>query len=384
MSPDPMKYPVSGYSQLSPGKSAIVSETLSRREIKVSNGKYKFNHPVYTKYLGLKYPKKYNQIYGKGPRQDHYYYGLTPKDIILSNPLVIPRKSEDLVLFQDIQLNRNVLDTLNSLFSKCLLPTNNELLSTLTEIEKAVDSQMNYFSDEPNIIHEETRHLLCKFQNFLVVVRKMITEKNGNQILQKFVHHSLLAKSANNGVQRQMGSPYKENTSLRTDDEKVSALSVLKVLIFDGGFIDFIRKILHFLQDFIDIDDSAFISNGKAYKKKRTDLITASEYSLNDKEYRISAKRVKLVDNEISPERETNLKGLSDKVISIVKKALKLLEDVYETKTYRDALEYIITLLLNPNYLEGKILEDEANLREMYCDFTAVILKFARIIFSNY
>lgn len=74
----------------------IHSDLGLRREINLRYNtlykpRYGWEYPAYTRFMGVSasdYPQNYPLMYGYGPRSDHYYYGLTPKDVVLARNLL--------------------------------------------------------------------------------------------------------------------------------------------------------------------------------------------------------------------------------------------------------------------------------------------------------
>lgn len=134
--------------------------------------------------------------YGSGPRPDHYYAGLTPKDVVLARSATggvvqrgygAPRILRD----REIHRGRDMQDDLLAFMTEGALPSNFELFHIMDAFQNSMNSHVYSHN-----LSEDTRQILDSINGFLNVMRNMLQSKNGDEVFQRFIHHLILSRRA--------------------------------------------------------------------------------------------------------------------------------------------------------------------------------------------
>eukprot|EP00158_Paraphelidium_tribonemae_P009744 Partr_v1_DN28947_c0_g1_i1_m24981 putative Conserved hypothetical protein len=159
----------------------------------LTHPRYGWQHPAYMRFLGpAQYPPDFSMVYGSGPRADHYYPGLTPKDVVLakSTKKGVTRPgfhSPQPLRDNEISNARQTMQSMASVLYEGYLPDNVEIVAGMDSIVMAIHNYARH-----NQLSEESTIVLQDVIDILGLLRKFLYTINGDEKVQKLIHHSVL------------------------------------------------------------------------------------------------------------------------------------------------------------------------------------------------
>ncbi|KAI3653612.1 hypothetical protein MP228_001559 [Amoeboaphelidium protococcarum] len=174
---------------------------------------YPFMMPYYASKLGMApqaYPSNFVQTYGIGPYSDHYYYGFTPKDVLLSiansprgrrqSPYTNPAYGTlSLMRQREIQDSRRFMMQVQEIFLQGRIPTNQFLHELIGRLNFSINRSMYSGNLSP-----ASAEVLINVQQFIQVLGQVLQEKNYDEKLQSFLQHAYLSSMFTAQVKQRM------------------------------------------------------------------------------------------------------------------------------------------------------------------------------------
>ena len=181
--------------------------------------RYLWSYPAYVDHMPsgpMAYPPGFTQIYGVGPRPDHYYPGMTPKDVLLamgaqqsarrapSMPVMRPGYGSTPLTLRDREIasSRRFLNRLSRTIYEGEIPSNAFLFELIDRGLYAINHILRDASLEGRQLAPETMEVLAALRQFLDSLGLMLQDKNPDEKIQSFIHHAVLSAFMTAAVRR--------------------------------------------------------------------------------------------------------------------------------------------------------------------------------------
>lgn len=286
---EPKRDQFEDYSSSVAFKKEIEARKLAMSKSRLSS--VRWNYPAYTDFMpktAKAYPPDFDMVYGIGNRPDHYYPGLTPKDVLLAlgsskNAKGLPVGSGGRLGYErplemrdnDIASSREFMRGLNSFFKEGEIPSNRFLFEIIDRALWTIDRMFQQHSfKESTDISEETYNVLHCLRVFLLSLEQMIREKNSDEKIQSFLHHTILTTFLNREITRR-----KKETQVKSIPEELAQGAGVETTNLNSVFLSLIKspQALDILEDIVELVRDLFPEDRSAAQQMTEEVVKPPE-----------------------------------------------------------------------------------------------------------